>query len=349
MIDLDRVQHVLRALPRMRIALVGDLFLDRYLEIDPEIRELSVETGLEAFQVTHVRNCPGALGTVMNNLASLGAGALLPVTVVGDDGQAHDLLQALRALPAEVDYVLREAGRMTPTYTKPLKRDESGLWRELNRLDLRNRAPLAADAESRLLQALDAAWAQADGLIVLDQVNEEGWGVVTPRVRERLRELAQSHPDKLMFVDSRRHIGRFEAGILKPNLAECLAALGEPPTSEVAGPTPGLRAAEALARRTGRTVFCTLGSEGVAVAEHQEQSDVRVAHAAAYPAPGPIDPVGAGDSATAGIVASLLAGARAAEAAEFGNLVASITIQQIGTTGVATPDQVTARWAAAHS
>jgi hypothetical protein len=32
------------------------------------------------------------------------------------------------------------------------------------------------------------------------------------------------------------------------------------------------------------------------------------------------------------------------EAATVGNLVASITVQQLGTTGTATPEQVRARW-----
>ena len=40
----------------------------------------------------------------------------------------------------------------------------------------------------------------------------------------------------------------------------------------------------------------------------------------------------------------MVSGAEAVEAAAFGNLVASITIQQIGTTGTASPEQVRARW-----
>ena len=52
----------------------------------------------------------------------------------------------------------------------------------------------------------------------------------------------------------------------------------------------------------------------------------------------------AGDSATSGMVLSLLAGATELEAAAVGNLVASITVQQIGTTGTATPQQVLQRW-----
>ena len=61
---------------------------------------------------------------------------------------------------------------------------------------------------------------------------------------------------------------------------------------------------------------------------------------------GPIDIVGAGDSFTAGM-ASALAVATAdttlVQGAIVGNLVASITIQQIGTTGYATPEQLLQR------
>ena len=53
---------------------------------------------------------------------------------------------------------------------------------------------------------------------------------------------------------------------------------------------------------------------------------------------------GAGDSAPAAIVASLLSGATEFEAAEIANLAASITIQQLGTTGTASPDQILDRF-----
>jgi sugar/nucleoside kinase (ribokinase family) len=59
---------------------------------------------------------------------------------------------------------------------------------------------------------------------------------------------------------------------------------------------------------------------------------------------GPIDVVGAGDSTSAGIACALAAGRTPEEAAAFGNLVASITIRQLGTTGTATPGQVRQRW-----
>lgn len=58
---------------------------------------------------------------------------------------------------------------------------------------------------------------------------------------------------------------------------------------------------------------------------------------------GPTDPTGAGDSATAGAVLALAAGASCAEAALVGNLVASITVEQLATTGTASRPQLPPR------
>ncbi len=345
MIALERLNELIAGFPRLTIGLVGDLFLDRYLHLEPGWSELSIETGLEAYQITSVRNTPGALGTVMNNLAALGVGQLVPTAVVGDDGSSYDLLKELRKLPVDVAHIVHDAERLTPTYTKPLRRDEHGVWQELNRLDLRNNRPLSATTEERLFTHLEKVFRMTDGLIVLDQVNEEGWGVINPRIREYLAALAAKSPDKLMFVDSRRHIDRFSAGVLKPNRVECLTAMGLPAPAE-GEPIPRElldEAARGLAKRTGRPLFCTMSHEGILVVRPNGEA-VRVP---SFPISGPIDIVGAGDSATAGIVASLLCGATPVEAAAVGNLVASITIQQLGTTGTATPQQLLARGAAA--
>jgi sugar/nucleoside kinase (ribokinase family) len=288
---------------------------------------------------------------VINNLAALGVGRMLPVTVVGDDGQAYDLLKELEKLPVDPAQIIRDPGRLTPTYTKPMQRDATGVWRELNRLDLRNRAPLGPDTEAHLFDLVRDVFHESDGLIVLDQVNEEGWGVVGPRLRDFLAELSRQVPDKLMFVDSRRQIRSFRCGVLKPNLAECTAALGEAPAAPGApfDMEHARRAATALSRQTTRPLFVTLGERGMLtncgskIASHAAKAPVEFSHVPGFPVAGPIDVVGAGDSATAGIVASLLAGAAPIEAATVGNLVASITIQRLGTTGTASPAQVLAR------
>ena len=76
--ELSRLNQLLEQFPRRRVAVLGDFFLDKYLEVDRGLDELSVETGLVAYQVVRVRRAPGAAGTVVNNLAALGAGNFMP-------------------------------------------------------------------------------------------------------------------------------------------------------------------------------------------------------------------------------------------------------------------------------
>jgi len=335
MITQDRLESILTSLPRLTIGLVGDLFLDRYLQIDP-VHELSIETGLEAYQVSNVRNSPGALGTVLNNLAALGVGLLVPVTVIGDDGHGYDLLKEIRKLPVDPSQIICSPRRLTPTYTKPMKPDGGGVPRELNRIDVRTRQALSEEETKLLCQRFEKVFHTSDGMIVLDQIVAPEQGVVNVLVRSLLCDLAEQHPEKLIFVDSRANLSKFQRGTLKGNLTE-IAGRVDHDENPVSAATS---AAAALCRKTGRPTFCTLGDRGILVARPGEEptlvAGVRVA--------GPLDIVGAGDAATSGIVTSLLAGADELEAATMGNLVASITVQQLGTTGTATPDQVHRRW-----
>jgi sugar/nucleoside kinase (ribokinase family) len=332
----DVVERILAGIPKLTVGVLGDLFLDRYLDIDATLTETSIETGLYALQVVGVRSYPGAAGTVINNLAALGVGSILPMAVIGDDGEGYELRQALTALRVvALDSVVTSPGRRTPTYTKPMLHKLDGPPKELNRLDIKNRTTLPADAEDKTLVALTRAWPKVDVLLVLDQVSEVECGVVTSRVREVLAELGESNPDKVILADSRERIGLFRSVWVKPNSDECRRAVNGPEHP---------KCVTRLADLVGRPVFCTNGADGILIADPRPDAQNRRLVAPAYPVADPIDTVGAGDSTSAGIACALACGATPLQAAAFGNLVASITIQQIGTTGTATPEQVCQRW-----
>jgi sugar/nucleoside kinase (ribokinase family) len=319
MLTTELVERVLGRVGSLKVAVVGDLFLDRYLDLDGTLTEPSLETGLEAYQVVNVRSMPGAAGTVINNLVALGVGAVAPASVIGLDGEGYELEQALRSLPGvDLGGVIRTAARRTPTYTKPMLSLPGRPARELNRLDVHPRAPLPADVEARLDVAEYVS--DCDAVAVLDQVTSPECGVVTSGVRRALQGLRVP-----VLADSRFRIGEFRGVMLKPNERECLAAAPS---------------AAALAERAGRPVFCTRGERGILLAE----PDGQLTEVPGYRVAGPVDPVGAGDSTTAGILCALASGLTPAQAAAFGCLVASITVQKLGTTGTATPDEVRARW-----
>ncbi|MDB5307202.1 MAG: carbohydrate kinase [Gemmataceae bacterium] len=344
MLTTDLIEHVLSAIPTRTVGLLGDLFLDRYLDIDPARDEPSVETGLTAYQVVGVRSYPGALGTVLNNLAALGLGRIYPIAAIGDDGEGYELRQALQATAGvEMGGVFPAPGRRTPTYTKPMVLENGKPTRELNRLDIKNRTAMPTAAQDTILELLEAAWPRLDALIVLDQVSEEESGVVTRRVREKLADLGDRDPGKFVLADSRERIGLFRNVCAKPNAIECEKAI--PHSGAPAQGEEGLfqsRCIELARSRTKRVVFGTQGDRGIFLA--RATGGGGGSGIAAYPVSGPVDICGAGDSCSAGITCAMVAGATHEQAAAFGNLVASITVQQIGVTGTASPEQVRLRW-----
>ena len=334
MLTTSIIETILTSIPNRTIGVIGDLFLDRYLDLDDALTEPSIETGVDAYQVVNVRSYPGAAGTVINNLVALGVGRIVPIGMIGDDGEGYELRQALQRMPGvSLANLVISSDRRTPTYTKPMLGRAAEVGRELNRLDIKNRQPLPSEVEAEILARLSAAWSSVDVLLVLDQVSEPECGVITGRVRDRLAELAAKDTGKIVIVDSRERIGLFRNAWLKPNERECL---------RTAGQGSDLRAAmKQLVQRIGRPIICTQGEKGMLVASVVGSEPIAVP---GYLVPGPIDTVGAGDSSSAALACALACGVGLIEAAAFGNLIASITIQQIGTTGTASPDQVRQGW-----
>ncbi len=334
MIDETKLDQWLNSFPTLTLLVVGDFFLDKYLDLDRRLSETSLETGLEAYQVVKTRCSPGAAGTVTNNLRALDV-QVIALSVIGDDGEGYELQRALREQHVDVAHLLIAPDRVTPTYTKPMMREPTGEVHELNRLDIKNRVTLPKALEARVVQKLRELAPQVDGIIVADQVPEANCGVITDKVRIALAELGQH--GHTIVADSRTRIGQFRNVMLKPNAHEAIGATHKNDSQTDGGEQ---HAGALLRQQTQRPVFVTLGADGILVVTAKEGAR----HVPGVPVSGPLDIVGAGDSVMAGIAASLCAGARPWDAAIVGNLVASITIQQIGTTGTASRQQVRDRF-----
>ena len=334
--DARRLEEITARYGRLSIAVLGDVCLDRYLEIDPQRQETSLETGLPVYNVTRVRAQPGAGGTVINNLAALGVGRIVPIGFAGEDGEGYELLRTLRALRGVcLDGFVQTPLRRTFTYCKPLVLEPGHAPRELNRLDSKNWTPTPPEVEGQLIEGLRQQAAQIDGLIVMDQVDLAETGVVTRRVLEAVDALAQRRPELQILADSRRGLGGYPAVGLKMNRVELGKFLGVDPPKDLAQTR---QAVQELARRHGRNVIVTMAEEGLLGATAAGE----VAHFGALPLRGPIDIVGAGDAVTANLTVALAVGARLAEALQLANAAASVVVHQLGTTGTASVAQIAA-------
>jgi bifunctional ADP-heptose synthase (sugar kinase/adenylyltransferase) len=221
--------------------------------------------------------------------------------------------------------LLVTTSRRTPVYTKCLAADT---LLERQRFDIKNREPLPEALQDALLQRVEERLEAVDGVAILDQVQEANCGVITDKTREELNRLAQGHREKAFLADSRTRILDFRNVIIKPNRFEAAAALNRDEVD-----VEGLL--RELGIRTGRPVLVTAGAEGIWLLEKEQLRNLP-----ALPVSGPTDIVGAGDSVSAAVISGLSVGASLSEAAQLANLVASVTVQKLGTTGTASPKEV---------
>lgn len=334
MLTSERFFQIASRYPHLRVAIVGDFCLDRYLEIDPLLQETSIETGLPVHNVVRVRAQPGGAGTVLNNLATLGVGELYPVGLCGDDGEGFELRRAMASLRGvRLDYLITSPLVRTFTYCKPLKVEAGKPPEELSRLDTKNWQPTPMPLQDAVLRSLAELGPRLDALIVLEQVDRPETGVVTRRVLEAV-SAAAGNPRLFVLADSRRGLRSFPPGVcLKMNRAELSRLTGEDQTDSLA---TVCRTASRLASKIGRAVFVTLADEGMVAASEEGTVEFVPAH----PLRGPIDIVGAGDCVTANLTAAVAAGASLREAVTIASAAASIAIHQLGTTGTASTEEI---------
>ncbi len=317
----------------LRVALVGDICLDRYFEIDPALGEISIETNLPVHNVVRVRCQPGGAGTILNNLAALGVGSIYPAAIIGDDGDGYELRRALQRISAvKLDHLVTTAARHTFTYSKPLLLHKNGPPEELNRLDTKNWTATPEQLQQRMAQAVRELASEVDAIILLDQVDIANTGVITPPVLDAIREASAKHPRLFIIADSRRSLRGYPPVALKMNAAELTLFSGRPgPLSVEEVKAKAL----ALAQEFCTPVFVSLSEHGIVGAAAD-----RVEHVEALPIRGEIDIVGAGDAVTANLTAALSAGAELNEALQMAQLAASMVIHQLGTTGTASVPQL---------
>ena len=337
--DEARLQTILEGFRERKILVVGDFYLDAYWIVDKTKSALSLETPWHTNPVVDQRYSPGAAGTVTNNLAALEVGEVYTLSVVGEDGFGRTLLERLEANGCITDFMITTQDRVTPTYLKPIHCGYEGVETEGPRFDIENQSMMGSEAEDRVLSALHQCVPQVEGIIVGDQMPHDNWGVITDRVRAEICQLAAKFPNKLFFVDSRTRIGKYHHVTIKPNRFEAKRAVNPDWSGADVDIEEAERCGRILTERTGKSLFVTVGTEGILVFHNGQ-----VEHVPGIPLEMEVDPVGAGDSVSAAIVATLCGGFSHLEAAQVGNLVASVTVTKIGTTGTASHTEVIKRF-----
>ena len=337
----ERLGEILSGIKKARVGIYGDLCLDVYWYADMRMSELSRETPHFAMPIVAEHLFLGGGGNVAANLAALKPGVVYAAGTAGVDWRGRELTRLMEEAGIKTEHIVTRPALVTNAFCKPMRRGISDRVYEDPRLDFANIAPLGDEVEKSLIESLTQVAAQVDVLCIADQLPTNVSGAVTNRIRAHILTLAEQ--GLTIIVDSRDRIGLYKGKgiILKPNEMEAARAVNATFT-ETVNTADFEKIAQALAQ-DNREVVMTIGEKGSIVATKNSAT-----HIPARSVTGEIDIVGAGDAFIAGFATATAAGATRQEAAFFAGLCSEVTIQKIGTTGTASPEEITARYDFTH-
>jgi len=303
-------------LGRPRVAVIGDLILDRY--VFGAVERISPEAPIQVLRVEREELRVGGAGNVAANLRGLGA-EVAAIAVVGRDAAGSLLRVELESILAEQGrHVLEDPGRPTIEKTRMVASAQQVL-----RVDREDARPLDEAIERQVLPAIDRAVAWADLVIVSDY----GKGLLTEAVLRRVIEGGRAARKRVIVDPKGRDFRKYRgASIVTPNRVEA---------EQITGLT--LAGAGALGEAGRRLVseldleaaVITLGAGGIYV--HPRDGDPLRVEAVARDV---YDVTGAGDTVAALLGLGLAAGAPLEDAVRIANVGAGIVVGKLGTATV---------------
>ncbi len=321
--DKEQILSILEKSSSAKIAVVGDFCLDAYYFLDPSLSEKSVETGLATRGVRDFRMDLGGAANVAHNLKAIGVGIVDAFGITGGDMYGRELLRAMNACGIGTQNLIEQSvDWQTNVYSKIYENHQ-----EAPRLDIGNgnipRNSITSEILKRLIDGIESY----DLLIINQQLRN---GLHTESFRMGLTGFLKDRCTIPVIVDSRDYNDLYPNTIRKLNESEGAGILGNTNLDSAAEET-----ASQLFKRWDRAVFLTRGSRGCILADQTGIKSVMGIHTTDRK-----DSVGAGDSMLAGIAAALSTGHDAGSAMEFGNIVATITVQKLYQAGTASPEEI---------
>jgi rfaE bifunctional protein kinase chain/domain len=316
----DRLLQLIQRMKTSRVAVIGDIMIDRYLYGDTE--RLSPEAPVPVVTVRDRTAKLGGAANVAANVASMGASCLL-VGTVGDDSDGAAIRQELVVARLDGRHVVTIAGRPTTSKTRIIARSQ-----QIVRIDDEVDALLEGLDLDRLIRSASDALADADALL-LEDYNK---GSLAPALIAEVMAVARRRGIPVVVDPKYRQFFAYAgATVFKPNRRELESALGAAVDLQNRNAIP-----EVLARLKVDNLLVTLGADGMLLVM-KDGSSLRIPSIARQV----FDVSGAGDTVTAWLGTALAAGASLVEAAQLANYAAGV---EVGKPGVATvsPEEVLA-------
>jgi len=324
-----RISEILARIKNVKVAVYGDFCLDAYWLLDPRGSEVSLETGLQAQAVGRHYYSLGGASNVVANLAALEPASIQVIGVIGDDIFGRELTRQLKELGVDTSCLIVQKDDFdTVTFGKPYLEGN-----ELPRMDFGFFNKRTEQTDQMLLNDINKVLQTADALIFNQQVPGS---ITNESFIDSANELFENFSNKIVLLDSRHYGRKFRDIYRKTNDLEA-AKLNNKDVKldDILTLADAKRYAENLFKQFNKPVFLTRGPRGIITIDSDGYHEV----------PGiqllrKLDIVGAGDTVTSALALCLGAGLRPAEAAEFANIAAAITVQKLFQTGTASGPEI---------
>lgn len=310
-VSIKRFNNLISNLKGKKIAVVGDLMVDRYFwgrvsRISPEAPVPIVEIEREFSQL-------GGAANVGNNIKFLGGEPFL-IGVIGDDNTGTLLLELLKSTGFSVDGIVVDSSRPTTIKTRVIADNQ-----HVVRTDRESRGEINNAIEKRIIKIVKENISEFDG-IILEDYNK---GVLKRGIIHKT--ISAGNDTGIPVAVDPKFNNFFEykkATVFKPNQREVETKLGVRFTDDEklieAGKT-------LLERLECENILITRGEKGMTLfKENGEYINVptraKVIH----------DVSGAGDTVIATLTAILVAGGDIEEAATVANYAAGIVCGEVG-------------------
>lgn len=310
MITIARAQQIISGFKDRKIAVVGDIILDKYLW--GEVERISPEAPVPVVDIKRETANLGGAANVAWNLSALGVKTFL-VGVVGQDENSR-VIESLLDEKSIYSRLVYDKHRPTTEKTRVI-----AVSQQLLRIDRESKEKLAPETESILIDRIEEVAGEVEGFVVSDY----GKGVVSARVMDMCLKTG-----KPVFVDPKPRNYQLYRNItiMTPNKKEAYECAGLSQDYRVED--VGRKIMEELGISQ---LLITLGADGMALFERK--SVIRIPAKARKV----FDVTGAGDTVISVLAASKLSGGTWEESASLANYAAGYVVGEIGT-AVVTPE-----------
>lgn len=305
---------LIRQFSQKRIAVIGDIMLDRY--IFGAVERISPEAPIPIVQRQETMLVPGGAGNTAATISGLGGQCTL-IGVAGQDTAGDELLETLATFGITTHHIARET-RPTTEKIRVL-----GNHQQIVRIDHEVTKPLETVTTEKLCHILQKTIHEYQAIIVCDYAK----GVMSEQLMNCIRAGAKDQMIPVLADVRPEHKSLYHhLSFITPNKKETSGMVGHSVRTRHDAEEHGLR----LAQELKTNILLTMSEEGMLVIEHQTQK----VHHLPTKAMEIVDVSGAGDTVIATMALGLASGADPHTAALIANHAASVVVAKLGTASV---------------